>query len=45
MYCLCVVLCDPLCLNELGLNTKGTKVFTKVHKGHFKLPSLKEFIW
>jgi hypothetical protein len=35
---LCVVLCDPLCLSILQLNTKDTKVGTKAHKGLFEQP-------
>jgi hypothetical protein len=35
---LCEALCDPLCLNDLELNTKGTKVSTKEHKGLFQQP-------
>jgi len=35
---LCGVLCDPLCLNALLLNTKDTKGCTKVHKGLFQQP-------
>jgi hypothetical protein len=35
---LCEVLCDPLCFNDLILNTKDTKVNTKAHKGLFQQP-------
>ena len=35
---LCEALCDPLCLNDLKLNTKDTKVSTKAHKGLFQQP-------
>ena len=37
---LCEVLCDPLFLSILQLNTKDTKVCTKVHKGLFQQPQL-----
>ena len=37
---LCVVLCDPLCLSILQLNTKEPKVCTKAHKGLFEQPHL-----
>jgi hypothetical protein len=35
---LCEVLCDPLCLSILQLNTKDTKVSTKALKGLFLHP-------
>ena len=35
---LCEALCDPLCFSDLKLNTKGTKVCTKAHKGLFQQP-------
>ena len=41
---LCEALCDPLCFNDLKLNTKGTKVSTKGRtKDFFNSPEQESF--